>query len=307
MCRGQVWDDLSRGRQSLLRLWCFGQASDLRLALYVLVGALATLVILSLAGWLLIKCVTALRSKVGIAWRFGIANIARRPRASTLQIVAFGLGLMMLLLLSIVRNDILDEWDAKTCHRVRQTSSSSTCHRTMSIRLRGFLSQHDVEEPQLYPMIRGRLTSINGRPVEAEHYADPRAQRLATREFNLSWSETLKKDNRLVAGTFWSPGDTTEQFSVEEGLAETLGIELGDELVFAIAGSTARGRVTNLRFVEWDSFRRETSSSSPPGPFWRTSRALSSRVSISRQRIVRRLSTWLRPSPALRSSMSMRF
>jgi putative ABC transport system permease protein len=104
-------------------------------------------------------------------------------------------------------------------------------------------------------MLRARLTRIAGQPVTPEDYSSPRAQRLATREFNLSWSKELPPDNRILAGSLWASdyrGDL--QFSVEEGIAETLGIDLGDQLEFILAGEPIRGPVTSLREVHWDSF-----------------------------------------------------
>jgi putative ABC transport system permease protein len=104
-------------------------------------------------------------------------------------------------------------------------------------------------------MVRGRLEAIGARPVSASGYADERAKRLVEREFNLSWADRVRPDNRIVAGTFWRPGATEPQFSVEEGLAKTLGIAVGDTLTFDVAGSRFTAPVTSLRKVEWDSFK----------------------------------------------------
>jgi putative ABC transport system permease protein len=104
-------------------------------------------------------------------------------------------------------------------------------------------------------MIRGRLIALADQPVAEKNYQEERAKRLAEREFNLSWSDTMQSDNKIVAGTFWSPTDTEPQFSVEEGLAKTLGIKLGDSMTFDVAGSRFTAKVTSLRKVNWDSFR----------------------------------------------------
>ncbi|MBI2969992.1 MAG: hypothetical protein HYY36_04555 [Gammaproteobacteria bacterium] len=104
-------------------------------------------------------------------------------------------------------------------------------------------------------MVRGRLVRINGHPVIPGQYADQRAERLAAREFNLSLASEMQADNRLVAGEWWDPNHPHSVFfSVEEGIAETLGIGLGDELVYQLAGREVGGTVRNLRSVEWDSF-----------------------------------------------------
>src|SRR5262249_3641232 len=109
--------------------------------------------------------------------------------------------------------------------------------------------------PDLLPMVRGRLVKIGDRNVSPESYADDRARRLVTREFNLSWGTRMQPDNRVVAGDWWGAAATrADQFSVERGLAEKLGIRLGDVLAFAIAGTAVSGQVTSLRSVDWDSF-----------------------------------------------------
>jgi putative ABC transport system permease protein len=109
--------------------------------------------------------------------------------------------------------------------------------------------------PDLYPMVRGRLLAIGDRAVGAGEFKDERAKRLAEREFNLSWAEKNRPDNKIVAGTFWAPDSPQPQFSVEEGLAKTLGIKVGDPLTFEVAGSHFTAPVTSLRKVDWDSFK----------------------------------------------------
>jgi putative ABC transport system permease protein len=102
--------------------------------------------------------------------------------------------------------------------------------------------------------VRGRLVKINERTIQPEEYQDDRAQRLATREFNLSWAETMQPDNRLVQGTWWRGDEAKILFSVEEDIAKTLGIKIDDTLTYNVAGRELSGRIVNLRFVEWDSF-----------------------------------------------------
>ncbi len=235
-----------------LLIW---QAGEWRLALYVCAGVAGTVAVLSLAAWGLVKALNLLRGQVGIAWRFGMANIARRGSGSAVQVVALGLGLMALLMLTLVRTDLLTSWraslpaDAPNHFLINVQTSEVTQVQTF-LRERGL---HDVE---LFPMVRGRLTAINGRNVGPEDYQNPRAQRLVAREFNLSWTDTLQEDNRILAGRWWQTGDQGQGVaSVETGLAEELGIVLGDTLRFQIAGQDLAAKVTSLRSVEWDSFR----------------------------------------------------
>ena len=118
----------------------------------------------------------------------------------------------------------------------------------------------------LHPMVRGRLVAINGRAVRPQDYTDDNAKRLVEREFNLSWSDTLQVDNRIVAGRWWgATGRGQHELSVEQGLADTLGLRLGDELTYNIADREMRARITSLRTVSWDSFRANFFVIAPPG------------------------------------------
>lgn len=122
--------------------------------------------------------------------------------------------------------------------------------------LRGFFHDRQIPPPALYPMVRGRLLAVNGKPVATGEYPDERAQRLVEREFNLSWSDRLPDENRLVAGKWWAREDHgAAQLSVEEGIASTLGIKLDDQLTYGVGGAIFNARVASLRKVNWDSFR----------------------------------------------------
>ena len=120
--------------------------------------------------------------------------------------------------------------------------------------LHDFFLRRSLAPPQLLPMVRGRLVAHNARPVSGGSYPDQRARALVEREFNLSWAEQMPAWNELVQGRWWGAG-TKAELSVEEGIAQTLGIRLGDELTYDVAGSRFSARVTSLRKVQWDSMR----------------------------------------------------
>ncbi len=247
---------------TLLLLW---QAGDVRLALYVLAGVAGTLLTLSLAALALVKSLTLLRNRVGVAWRFGLANIARRGGSSVAQVAALGLGIMALLLLTLVRNDLLAGWQA-TLPASAPNRFLINIQPTEVAGIQDFLHVNGLAETRLFPMVRGRLMTLNDRPVGPENYTSSRAQRLVEREFNLSWADALQEDNRIVAGRWWQDGDRGEALiSVEQGVAEELGIHLGDRVSFRIAGQMQAARVSSLRSVEWDSFRVNFFLLFPPG------------------------------------------
>ena len=128
-----------------------------------------------------------------------------------------------------------------------------------------FFVDNGMSSVTLHPMVRGRLQKINDKAISGNQHSDQRAQRLAEREFNLSWASELQSDNEIIAGRWWDEkGQNTAQFSVEEGIAKTLGISLGDSMTFNIAGQIIRAEVTSLRTVQWDTFRANFFVITPP-------------------------------------------
>jgi putative ABC transport system permease protein len=240
-------------------------AKDARLAAYVIGAGTATVAALCLLAYGLIRSLNRLRRSVGTAWRFGLANITRRARGSVMQMVAFGLGIMMLLLISLVRGDLLAEWrdqlppDAPNYFLVNVQPGEMTAVKTM-------LSDRGLTSAAFYPMVRGRLTAINDKPVSPDDYTDSRAQRLAARDFNLSWSAQPGSDNRIVEGRWWSRAEHGEPLlSVERGIGQTLGFGVGDTLTFQTGADSVTATVQSVRTVDWDSFRVNFFVVAPPG------------------------------------------
>lgn len=229
-----------------LLMW---QAGDAKLGLYVLAGLAGVAL---LAAVLVFGAVRAMGRGGGALWRYGLSNIRRRAASSVWQVAAFGLGLMALLVLTVVRGDLLHSWES--------TLPPSAPNRfVINIQpdqqgpLRAFFISQGRNAPSFYPMVRGRLLAVNGKAVNPDAYPDERAKRLAEREFNLSWADALPPDNQVVSGRWFKAGDGT--LSVEEGIAKTLGIHLGDILSYGVAGNEFSAKVTSLRKVDWDSFR----------------------------------------------------
>lgn len=237
---------------AVLLLW---QAGDIKLGLYLVASTAATLALLALAAWALVRSLGFVRGRVGVAWRFGLANIVRRAGGSVAQILALGLGLMALLLLALVRADLLQSWQGSLPPDAPNRFLINIQPEQLPA-MQDFFAREQMPPPALYPMVRGRLMAINVRPVTAADYPDERAARLVEREFNLSWMQTLPPDNQITAG-HWRGDKTGDEsaLSVEEGIAQTLGLRLGDRLHYSIAGQQFTGVVTSLRKVDWDSFR----------------------------------------------------
>jgi putative ABC transport system permease protein len=238
---------------------------DTELVVSVLAGVLGVGLVLTLAGYALVRLTGRLRGGVGIAWRYGLANVSRRGGGSVVQIVAFGLGLMVLLLLAVVRSDLLADWR-------RSLPSDVPNNFLINIRpeerrpLEEFLKSHGFGVPQMYPMVRARMTAINSKPSESLGLKGDSARGYVEREQNLTWSERLMDDNQLVAGQWWTAADFGKPLvSVSSEYQEALHLKLGDSLRFDVAGEPLTVRVASIRKIRWDSFRPNFFLVFPPG------------------------------------------
>jgi len=218
-------------------------------------GLAAFIAVLTLAGALLVMAAARLRAGAGIAWRYGVASLSRRRSDSIVQIVAFGTGIMALLLLGIIRNDLDGDWrrslpaDLPNYFFINIPPQSRDA-------FMAYLHARGARTSSVLPMIRGRLTAIDGRPVAQIRFADHRGTEFADREQNLTWSASLGAGNRVVAGRWWTPSDYGQPLvSVSTEFERWLGLRLGDRLTFDIAGESFTVRIASIRKVKWDSFR----------------------------------------------------
>jgi putative ABC transport system permease protein len=202
------------------------------------------------AVWLLRRSVnetTAPRALV-VATR----PLSARPAYAVVQISSLAVGLLALVLLVLLRTDLIASWrnatppDAPNRFVINVQPEQSESFQQA-------LRDGGIEKFDWYPMIRGRLIEVNGQAVVPESYISDRAQRLVEREFNISHTDVQPAHNEVVQGQ-WTPNEANA-LSVEEGLAEELGLKLGDTLGFDMAGVTVSGRITSLRKVDWGSMR----------------------------------------------------
>ncbi len=224
-------------------------AGDLTLGAIVVGGFVLACGVYAALAWAALAGVSRLRGGSAGGWRYGLASLTRRRAASVMQIAALGLGLTAVLLLVIARGDLLDAWH----NRLPADAPNRfilNIQPDQADAVRRQFSDAGLPAPELLPMSRARLVSINGQAASPDRYESMRAQRLVEREFNLSWSDHFQVGNRIVDGS-WSadrPG-----FSVEAGLAGALGIGVGDRLEFEIAGQRVAAEIHSLRELAWDS------------------------------------------------------
>ena len=236
----------------LLLLW---QAGDAKMALMIAGGFLGGFAVFALVAWLCLQGLRRLRGSIKHqGWRFAVTSLQRRPGATVVQVVSLALGLMALLLLTVVRGDLMAAWrlatppDAPNRFVINVLPEQKTGVEQQ-------LVAAGVSKPVLFPMIRGRLTAVNGNPVTRDTYASDEARRLANREFNLSTTNVLPEANEIVAGEWFKDAPGVAEASVEQSILERLNLKLGDTMRFDMAGLIVDAKITSVRKLEWGSMR----------------------------------------------------
>jgi putative ABC transport system permease protein len=229
-------------------------ARDVKLGLYSVGGFAVAGLLFAVVAWLAVRALRRFvpESRAPRWLVLATRAISARPAFAVLQVSSMAIGLMALWVLVLLRTDLIDSWrsatppDAPDRFVVNVQPDQAAAYRRT-------LKAAGVQGDDWFPMSRGRLISIDDQPVGQRFEKNPDALRPIERELNLSHSLDLPTQNRIVAGT-WVPGEA-DGASVEEGLAKTLGLKLGDKLVFDVAGQTLTSRITSLRKVDWGSMR----------------------------------------------------
>ena len=226
------------------------QTQRILLSAVLLLGLVVIIAFFWLISLLLLRVLRAVNQQLQ-------QSALRLPKANfriALLIVVFGIGFFSLLLLTSLRGDLIDRWqntlpnDAPNYFliNIQPTEISS---------LKKFFKQHNYQpKTSPYPMVRGRLTEINGKAIVLDDYKSNRAKRMLDREANISLSKDLHESNTLIEGQ-WFDANTAEGLSIEEGFAKTLQLKIGDELTFDIAGQPFKQPITSLRKIRWDSMQ----------------------------------------------------
>ncbi len=233
----------------------YRSVGDARMLLVLIGGILVIAAALYLVGRALVAVIGRFRSGVGVAWRYGLANVARRGRDSAVQVVAFGLGLTVLLLLTLVRTDLLEGW--------RQTlDADAPNHFLINVQphelesVGALFENNGIPAPDFTPLVRARMTLINGESVKDREYPNEDGRWLANREANLSWTAEMSSSNELLAGEWWPADyDGPPLVSIEEDAAENAGLSIGDTLSYFVAGRDIEAEIASIRKINWDSFQ----------------------------------------------------
>lgn len=229
-------------------------ARDVKLGAIALGGFAGAVLLFALLAWVAVRLLARLvpEAKAPRWLVLATRQIAARPAYAVVQVSSLAVGLLALVLLVLLRTDLIASWQRATPAQAPDRFVINILpEQAQDFRAR--MAAAGVADYDWYPMFRGRLVAINGREVHLADYQDERARRLVDREFNLSHSAQAPTHNRITAGR-WTP-DEAGAISVEEGIAQTLGLRLGDVLRFDIGGVASEARITSLRHVDWGSMR----------------------------------------------------
>lgn len=226
---------------------------DFQMTAIILGGGWLALLLLSLLVYGVLAGARRLSPGLSMTWRFGVQGLTANSRASVGQILAFGVTLAAMMLSFTVRNDLLENWR-------RQLPADAPNYFVLNIfpdqqqSLRRELKRHRIAVSRFYPVVRGRLAEIDSTPVRQIVSKDSQGERATHRDLSLTWSARLPEDNRIVAGEWWR-GDGAGRVSIEQKLAQSLGVGVGDVLTFTVGSERFAAVVASVRSVKWDTMK----------------------------------------------------
>ena len=229
-------------------------SSDVKLGLIAVGGFAGAVLVFAALSWLAVKLLRrSVNESTAPRWLvLATRQISARPAYAVVQVSALAVGLLALVLLVLLRTDLISSWrkatppDAPTRFVINVMPEQGDAFQKT-------LRDAGVKNYDWFPMIRGRLVAVNGKGMAPDDYADERAKRMIDREFNLSNSATQPEHNQVIAGR-WTD-EEAGAISIEESIATTLNLKLGDTLRFDIGGMLVDSRITSLRKVDWGSMR----------------------------------------------------
>lgn len=247
----------------ILLMWW--QSGSLTLTLVVLAGVLFSVLMLYILSWILMAFGSLTIPRFKGPWRTGMQQLLRHKGANQLQMLAFGLAMMILLIIVLLRTDLVSRWQ-------KQLPDQAPNHFVVNIQnyqvdsLNRYLQQNQVSTENLYPMVRGRIISINDIPVLDALSERGRENEALKRELNLSWASQMQANNVLLEGKWYQDADRGRPLiSIEQGLAKNLALSIGDKIGFQIADQSISATIASIRKVRWDSFQPNFYIIFPPG------------------------------------------
>ncbi len=226
---------------------------DLKMTAIIIGVGLASLLVLGLLVYISLRYSRRLLPHLGLTWRFGLQGLLKNSRGSVGQILAFSITLVAMVLSFTVRTDLINDWH-------KQLPANAPNYFALNIfpdqqqNFQQDLQQQHIDGSQFYPVVRGRLVTINNTPVQQIVSKDSQGENATHRELSLTWSKELPMDNKITAGSWWQDAQTG-QVSIEQKLAKSLKIKLGDLLAFTVGSQQFTATVTSIRELQWDTMR----------------------------------------------------
>jgi len=238
----------------IVLMWFY--TGSLIMTLSVLGGAVLVFLLTLLLIALLFALLERSSGMLSVSMRAGLRNLLRRKQETLVQTLAFALTLMAMLVVIFIRTDLLSNWQ-------ESLPDDAPNHFVINILpdkvqlFESYLSEKNLSTSKVYPMSRGRLIEINGIPVKQAVTKDEENNESLNRELNLTWSDTLQEENKLLEGQWWQENSVVglPEVSIESRLAKKLGIQIGDRLAFFTGRKNWQAEVKSIRDVKWESFR----------------------------------------------------
>jgi putative ABC transport system permease protein len=226
---------------------------DRRVAVIFVATAAAVFVVLRLVAAALMFAASRAPRVDSTALRMALANI-HRPGALTPSVVlSLGLGITLLVTVIEIDGTLRQQFAAALPERAPSFYFLDIPNDQAS-RFDAFVK---AQAPQgrldEVPMLRGRIVSAKGIPVDKLKASDSAAWVLQS-DRGITYTGELPKGSRLVEGQWWGPDYTGPPLlSFEKRIADGLGLKLGDEVTVNVLGRDITARIANMRIVDWQS------------------------------------------------------
>lgn len=237
---------------SLVAILIWRYTQDIKMTATLIGGGLLTILIAGSLIYLILIQSRKLLPKMNLSWRFGLQGLLRTPKTTAYQILAFSITLLAMILSFTVRNNLLDDWQ-------KQLPDNAPNHFVLNVfpqqvdSFKQYLQQKNNTETYFYPVVRGRLVKINDVAVQQIVSKDSQGERATHRDLSLTWTQQLPKDNKTVAGQW--PVAEKGKVSIEQKLAKSLQVKLGDKLTFTLGSQQIHAQVSHMRSVRWDTMK----------------------------------------------------
>jgi putative ABC transport system permease protein len=241
----------------VLLLWWF--SDSLQLTLIILLGCSVVIACILLIAWGLLLLTRQIGTGASSGFKLAVANVKRRAKSNAVQLISFTLAIQLLLVLVVLQQQLIDEWQQQLPDDAPNRYLVNIAQTEVDT-IKRELNQAGVATSMLYPIVRARLQSINGEPLQQQASkedvsANDRGRVGIGRELNITTTTQLSIDNTVVAGKFWQQDKVSDEVSIEQRIAQRLGIQLNDVLTFMLGSQQFSVTVTSIRQVNWSSMK----------------------------------------------------